>query len=157
MSKTTMFFRLPFPRCSLSTLEAEGAILKIFSMRTIFKVFIGFVTILLLFYVLVSWLQDTWDLSFPPRDWTLIPSIGRQIPKGAVLEAYFQSWEARLTPSSYPSLQKPCFSCVLQWTFLFCGAVSDWLCPSHIEGWWAMAAYLTIATISAILANPYQM
>ena len=40
------------------------------------KVFIEFVTILLLFYVLVFWLQGTWGFSFLTRD----PSIGRWIP-----------------------------------------------------------------------------
>ena len=52
--------------------------LKIFSlMRTIFKVFIELVTILLLFYVLVFWPWGTWDLNSPTRDWTCTPSIGR--------------------------------------------------------------------------------
>ena len=37
-------------------------------MWTIFKVFIEFVTILLLFYVLVFWPRGTWDLSSPTRD-----------------------------------------------------------------------------------------
>ena len=32
------------------------------------KAFIEFVTILLLFYVLVFWPQGTWDLHFPTRD-----------------------------------------------------------------------------------------
>ena len=43
-----------------------------------FKVFIEFVTILLLFYVLVFWLQGMWDLSFPTRDQTRTPCIGRR-------------------------------------------------------------------------------
>ena len=37
-----------------------------FLMWTIFKVFIEFVTILLLFYVLVFWPRGMWDLSSPP-------------------------------------------------------------------------------------------
>ena len=37
-------------------------------MRAILKVFIEFVTILLLFYILVFWLQDIWDLSSLTRD-----------------------------------------------------------------------------------------
>ena len=37
--------------------------IKNFLMWTIFKVFIEFVTVLLLFYVLVLWTQDTWDIS----------------------------------------------------------------------------------------------
>ena len=43
-------------------------------MWTIFKVFIEFVTILLLFYILVSWLQGMWVLSAL----TLTPHIRRQ-------------------------------------------------------------------------------
>ena len=43
---------------------------KDFFMWTIFKVFIDFVTILLLFYILVFWSSDTWDLSFAyPHPW----------------------------------------------------------------------------------------
>ena len=41
-----------------------------FWMWTIFKVFIEFVTISLLFYVLGFWPQGLWDLSFPIRDQT---------------------------------------------------------------------------------------
>ena len=51
---------------------------KDFLMWTIFQVFIEFVTILLLFYVLVFWPRGMWDLSSPTRDQTLTPSIGRQ-------------------------------------------------------------------------------
>ena len=47
-------------------------------MWTIFNVFIEFVTILLLFYVLVFWLRGMWDLSSPTRDRTLTPCIKRQ-------------------------------------------------------------------------------
>ena len=48
-------------------------------MWTIFKVFIEFVTILLLFfYILVFWLQGMWDLSSLMRDQTRTPCIGRQ-------------------------------------------------------------------------------
>ena len=47
-------------------------------MWTIFKVFIEFVTILLLFYVLVLWLRGMWNLSSPTRDQTCIPCIGRR-------------------------------------------------------------------------------
>ena len=46
-------------------------------MWTILKVFIEFVTTLLLFYVLVFWPQGMWDLSSPTRDQTLTPCIGR--------------------------------------------------------------------------------
>ena len=44
---------------------------------TIFKVFIGFVIILLLFYVLVFWPRGMWDLSFLTRDCTLALCIGK--------------------------------------------------------------------------------
>ena len=47
-------------------------------MWTIFKVFIEFVTLLLLFYVLVFWPRGIWDLSSPTRDRTHTPCIGRQ-------------------------------------------------------------------------------
>ena len=43
-----------------------------------FKVFMEFVTILLLFHVLVVWLQGMWDLSSLTRDQTCTPCIGRQ-------------------------------------------------------------------------------
>ena len=51
---------------------------KIFLMWTNFKVFIEFVTILLLFYVLVFWSRGMWDLSSPTRDWIGTPCIGRR-------------------------------------------------------------------------------
>ena len=46
-----------------------------FGMWTIFKVFIKFVTILLPFYVLVSWLQVMWGLSSLTRDRTCPPAL----------------------------------------------------------------------------------
>ena len=48
-----------------------------FLMWTIFKVFIEFVTILLLFYALFFWPWGMWDPSSPTRDWTCTPCIGR--------------------------------------------------------------------------------
>ena len=51
---------------------------RFFLMWTIFKVFIEFAAILLLFYVLVFWPQGMWNLSFPTRDGTRNPCIGRQ-------------------------------------------------------------------------------
>ena len=45
-------------------------------MRIIFEVFIEFVTIFLLFYVLVFWPQGMWDLRFLTRDQTRTPCIG---------------------------------------------------------------------------------
>ena len=46
-------------------------------MWTIFKVFVEFVAILLLFHVLVFWPHVLWNLSSPTRDWTQTPCIGR--------------------------------------------------------------------------------
>ena len=51
---------------------------KIFLMWTIFKVFIEYVTMLLLFYVLIFWPQSMWDFSSPARDQAHTPCIGRQ-------------------------------------------------------------------------------
>ena len=59
-------------------------------MWTIFKVFIEFVTILLLFYVLFFWPQGVWDLSPPTRDRTHTPCIGRRS---------LNHWTAREVPS----------------------------------------------------------
>ena len=49
-----------------------------FLMWTIFKFFIKFVTILLLFYLLVFWPQDMWDVSPLTRDQTHSPCIERR-------------------------------------------------------------------------------
>ena len=43
-----------------------------------FYVFTEFVTILLLFYVLVFWLRDMWDLSFPAKYWILTSCTERR-------------------------------------------------------------------------------
>ena len=63
----------------------------IFLMWTIFKVFIEFVTILLLLYVLVFWLLRMWNLSSPTRHRTHTCCFGRQNPK---------CWTAREVPWS---------------------------------------------------------
>ena len=47
-----------------------------FLMWTIFKVFMEFVTIWLLFSVLVFWPRGMWDLSCLTRDWTHTPCAG---------------------------------------------------------------------------------
>ena len=44
---------------------------------TFFEIFIGFITVLLLFYVLFFWPQGLWDFSFPTRDQSCTPCIGR--------------------------------------------------------------------------------
>ena len=46
-------------------------------MWIIFKVFIEFVTIFLLFYVLISWLWGTWDFNSPTKEQTGILCIRR--------------------------------------------------------------------------------
>ena len=48
--------------------EREKKVGLFFKMRTIFKVFIDFVTALLLFYVLIFGPRGMWDLSSPTRD-----------------------------------------------------------------------------------------
>ena len=63
-----------------------------FLMWTIFTAFIKFVTILLLFYVLVFWPQGVWDLSSSTRDPTHTPCIGRQS---------LNHWTAREVPRLY--------------------------------------------------------
>ena len=70
-------------------------------MWTIFKVFIEFVTILLLFYVLVFWPQGMWDLSSLTRDRTLTPCIGRQ---------HLNQWTAREVPEQYILLKTNVFN-----------------------------------------------
>ena len=54
--------------------------LKIFFFKCgpFFKVFIEFVTTLLLFYVLASWPRGMWDPSSPTRDPTHTPCIARR-------------------------------------------------------------------------------
>ena len=58
--------------------HCNRSFLKDFLVWTIFKVFIEFVTTLLLFYILVFWPQDMWDLSFPIKDRTHTLCIGRR-------------------------------------------------------------------------------
>ena len=62
-------------------------------MWAILKVFTEFVTILLLFYVLVFWPGGMWDLSFLTRDQTHIPVLeGEDLPlecKGGLCNYHF--------------------------------------------------------------------
>ena len=52
-------------------------------MWTICKVFVEFVTTLLLFYVLFFWPQSMWDLCFSTRDQTRAPALeGKVFPTG---------------------------------------------------------------------------
>ena len=56
------------------TSSYSGAVSKFFFlMWTIFQLFIEFVTILLLFYVLVFWPQGMWDFNSPTRNRTHTP------------------------------------------------------------------------------------
>jgi len=114
-----------------------------FLMWTIFQVFIEFVTILLLFYVLVFWPQGMWDPSSPTRDQTHTPCTGS-----------FNHWVARevsclVIPASphshvagvrwqHPSLEEP-------WAPLCCGpsfptvSLTPWLSHTiflalHLQG-----------------------
>ena len=48
-----------------------------FLIWTIFKIFVEFVAILLLFYLFIFWSQGIWDLDSPPRDQTHTLCIGR--------------------------------------------------------------------------------
>ena len=48
-------------------------------MWTIFKVFIDFVTILLVFRVLAFWPQGMWDLSSRPRAQTTTPALEGEV------------------------------------------------------------------------------
>ena len=63
-------------------------------MWTILKIFIEFVTVLLLFYVLVLWPQGMWDLNSLTRDRTCTSCIGRQS---------LNHWTTREVPLGYIS------------------------------------------------------
>ena len=64
-------------KCGLSVVS-EARVVLFFLMWIIFKVFIEFVTISLLFYVLFFWPRGMWDLSSPTRDQTHTPCTGRR-------------------------------------------------------------------------------
>ena len=62
-----------------------GGILNFFKVLffliwTILKIFFEFVTVFLLFYVLVFWLGGTWGLSSPARDRTCTPALEGGVP-----------------------------------------------------------------------------
>ena len=75
----SLWFLLCISSCGKSLLLVFKSFFKkdFFLMCTIFKVFIKFVTILLLFNVLGFRPQGTWDLSVPARDQTHTSGIGR--------------------------------------------------------------------------------
>ena len=80
---TSQFLYIPLKWCPQVTFYIYLLALFFFSifflMQTIFKVFIEFVTVLLL--LLMFWfftVRHVWDLSSPTRDQTQTPCIGRQ-------------------------------------------------------------------------------
>ena len=79
-------------------------------MWTILKVSIEFVTLLLLFYVLVFWPRGMWDLSSLTRDRTCTPCIGRwslnhwttrEVPWPRDLECQVLICETRARPATH--------------------------------------------------------
>ena len=84
---------------------------KDFLMWTIFKVFIEFVTASFLFYVLVFWPRDMWDLNSPTRSWTHMSCIGRHS---------LTHWTARDVPSRSGPRYRCFYLCVQVhfWVFL---------------------------------------
>ena len=64
---------------------------------SLLKVFIEFVTVLLLFYVLVFWLRGMWDLSSLTRDWAAPSTLEGQVlapgPPGKPLAEFL--WDSR--------------------------------------------------------------
>ena len=91
-------------------------------MWTIFKVFIEFVTVLLLFYVLVFWWRGMWDLSSPTRDWTHTPCTARQslnhwttmeVPNAAI--SLLEIYPEEIIKQVYKNTNKCRASLVAQW------------------------------------------
>ena len=93
-----------------------GLVFIFFFMRTIFKVFIEFVTILLPFFVLVFWLQGMWNLSSPTGDRTHNPCTGNKglttrppgKPQGLVFKLVLCSLFGPCLRFSLPVSQHPC-------------------------------------------------
>ena len=89
-----------------------------FLMWIILKVFIGFVTILLLFYVLVFWPQGTRDLSSPTRDQTHTPCTGRwSLNHWTAKESLYSILVSPSISFSHPHLPSP-RHLPLQWAAL---------------------------------------
>ena len=63
--------------CIFKVLFLKKSFFFFFNMDYFLKSFIEFVTVLLLFYVLVFWLQGMWDLNSHTSDQTCIPCPGR--------------------------------------------------------------------------------
>ena len=72
-----------------------------FLMWTTLKISIEFVTILLLFLVLVFWPQGTCELSFLTRDWTIPPPLeGKVLTTGPPGSPQKLSWKRYIKPSN---------------------------------------------------------
>ena len=94
-SGTENWLQTPAPPASVAEILGKSTFsLKkkkiLFLKWTIFKGFIEFVRILLLFYVFLSWPQGLWDLNSPTRDQTHTPCMGR---------CSRNHWTAREVPS----------------------------------------------------------
>ena len=85
--------------------EVAFIYLFIFWCGPFLKSFIEFVTILLLFYVLVFWPQGMWDLSSPTRDRTRTLCIGR---------LRLNHWTAREVPEIAFRLQPGCVAYIIE-------------------------------------------
>ena len=85
-----IFFLIDFLTWTIFKVFIEFVtILLLFYVLVFWPCFIEFVTILLLFYVLVFWPRGMWDFSSPTRDRTQTPCIGRWS---------FNHWTAREVP-----------------------------------------------------------
>ena len=97
--------------------------------KTIFYVFIVFVTILLLFYVLVFWLWDMLDLSFPDKYWILTSCTERRtLNHWTVRKSLSVSSEDR-NHAYFCTPEKLAFSSVQ----FSCSVVSDSLRPHELQ------------------------
>ena len=76
-------------------------------MRTIFKVFIEFVTMLLLFYVLFLWPPGMWDLSFPTEGRTHTLTLEGEVPATGPPGKSLKAWliiNSIFSPSPFPGV-----------------------------------------------------
>ena len=105
-------------------------------MWTGFKDFTEFITVLLLFYVLVIWLQGMWDLSSPIRDQPNTNCIGRWSLK-------------RWTTREVPGLVLSTFGMCRVWTTQVCWVNPSLHKPQGELGWshlaWAVLIEITFS------------
>ena len=79
-------------------------------MSTIFKIFIEFITMLLLFYVLVFWPRGMWDLSSVTRDGTHTNALEGKVlttrppGKSCLLAPCFDIWKSSKPDQAYRHL-----------------------------------------------------